>query len=68
MRFLGIFAMVGIPALAAWGLLWWGMTKSTLSPRPPLDGAVHPWEEEEDRTRTKRLNAILEEEYLLLVA
>lgn len=65
MEFLISLAVFGIPALAAWVILWKRMEMSALRPRPYRDGEVHPWEvEEERRAERRRINALLEEELM----
>ncbi len=68
MRFLLSFAAAGIPVLVTWVLLMQYMTTRALVPKPTADGLARHWEKYEDRTRTKRLNAIIEEESFLRAA
>ncbi len=68
MTFLQNFIIATAPALLAWALLWRVMTKYAISPRLASAASARIWDAEEERTRTKRLNAILEQDHYKLAA
>lgn len=68
MTFLQNFIIAAAPALLAWVFMWRAMTKYAVSPRRASAAPASIWDAEEERTRTKRLNAILEEDHCRLAA
>ncbi len=60
MTFLVNLIIAAAPALRAWALLWRVMTKYAVSPRLVSAAPANGWDAEEERTQTKRLNAIIE--------
>ena len=68
MTFLQNLIIAAAPAFLAWALMWRAMTKYAVSPRLASAAPADGWDAEEERTQTKRLNAILEEDQFRLAA